>query len=122
MKQFPTRAASNIVAGFILAALAAFIWAGTRMTAREWRWFALFAASVTLLIYGRTWLRRLFGFHPSGCRKAGKPNFGLVGERERLHEAKTHNVIYKRLEATFKANGRAPHPTRTSKLETRNRP
>lgn len=36
----------------------------------------------------------------------------LIGERERLQEAKTRDIIYKRLEATFKANGRTPHATK----------
>ncbi len=103
--RFPTRAASNIVAGVILAMFISIIWAATMMSLRDWLWFGLFVASITLLIYGRGWVARASG----RFRRASRPAVPLVGERERLHEAKARDIIYKRLEATFKPNGHDHH-------------
>jgi hypothetical protein len=61
MKQFPTRAASNIVAGVILAMLGTIIWAATMMTARDWLCFGIFVASAIGLVYFREWTGCLFG-------------------------------------------------------------
>ena len=87
------RAAGLIIAGAIMGLLFILGWAAAQLAPRDWIGIAILSACFAALLYGRTWLRRLFGL----TRPRHMP----------------HGTRFLRLDPTRPiANDRAPHPTR----------